>query len=155
MTAHTLLIALHTAFAVAAFIAGALLVFVPRHAVKLWLVSLYTWSVVAMVVFVAAAIASHWPQLARVQRLSFLGLGGLGLYMIHRALRASRVLRLRQIGSRGAAVDDIGFTLISLFDGLVIVSAIDLGAPGWLVALAAVLGVALGTRIIRRARSIA
>jgi len=35
-------------------------------------------------------------------------------------------------------VDDVGFTLISLAEGFVIVAAIDLGLPGWAVALTAV-----------------
>jgi hypothetical protein len=151
---HGVLIALHTGFAALAFVAGILLIFVPKHTAKPWLVRLYAWSVVALVVFVAGAIADHWAQLARVQRLSFVGLVGLGLYMIHRAMRASRARRLKQTGWREAFVADVGFTLISLFDGFVIVSAIDLGAPGWLVALSAVLGVVGGTRIIRLARSI-
>jgi hypothetical protein len=41
-------------------------------------------------------------------------------------------------------IDHIGFSLISLFDGFVIISAIDLQAPGWLVAVIAVGAVALG-----------
>ncbi len=37
-------------------------------------------------------------------------------------------------------MDDIGFTLISLFEGfIIIVSGIDLGAPGWPTAVVAVL----------------
>jgi hypothetical protein len=43
----------------------------------------------------------------------------------------------------------VGFTLISLWDGFVIVLAIDLGAPGWLVAVLAVLGVVVGIRSLR------
>jgi hypothetical protein len=37
-----------------------------------------------------------------------------------------------------------GFTLISLFDGFVIVSAIDLGSPIWLVVAIGVLGILVG-----------
>jgi hypothetical protein len=44
----------------------------------------------------------------------------------------------------------IGFTLIALSDGFVIVSAIDLGAPGWLVGVLVVLGVVVGSRALHR-----
>jgi len=45
-------------------------------------------------------------------------------------------------------IDHIGFTLISLFEGFIIVSGIDLGAPGWLTAIVAVLGVVVGSRVL-------
>jgi hypothetical protein len=45
-------------------------------------------------------------------------------------------------------VDHIGFTLISLFEGFIIVSGIDLGAPGWLTAVVAILGVVVGNRVL-------
>jgi hypothetical protein len=45
---------------------------------------------------------------------------------------------------RTAYVESLGFTLIALFDGFVIVSAIDLGAPIWLVLGIGVLGVLAG-----------
>ena len=37
-----------------------------------------------------------------------------------------------------------GFTLIALFEGFIIVTVIDLGGPGWLVGLVAILGVLVG-----------
>jgi len=51
-----------------------------------------------------------------------------------------------------AYLDDIGFNLISLFDGFVIVAAIDLGAPVWLVVLGAIAAVVLGAQLIERAK---
>jgi hypothetical protein len=41
-------------------------------------------------------------------------------------------------------MDHVGFNMISLFAGFVIVAAIDLGAPGWLVVAIALLGIAGG-----------
>jgi len=43
-----------------------------------------------------------------------------------------------------AYIGHVGFTLISLFVGFLIVGAIDLDAPGWLVGLVAVGGVVGG-----------
>jgi hypothetical protein len=50
-------------------------------------------------------------------------------------------------------MDHIGFTLIALWDGFVIVLAIDLGAAGWLVGVLAVLGVVVGHRALRWAEA--
>ncbi|WP_022885347.1 hypothetical protein [Glaciibacter superstes] len=47
-------------------------------------------------------------------------------------------------------VNHVGFTLISLFDGFVIVAAIDLHAPPWLVASLAIGGVIAGIIGVRR-----
>lgn len=48
------------------------------------------------------------------------------------------------------SIDDVGFLLISLFDGFVIVTALDLGAPPWLVAAAAAGAVLVGHRLVAR-----
>jgi hypothetical protein len=45
-------------------------------------------------------------------------------------------------------IELVGFTLIALFDGFVIVTAIDAGAPGWLVGVVAVAGVLFGRRLV-------
>lgn len=47
-------------------------------------------------------------------------------------------------GWRLKYIDHVGFNLISLFDGFVIVAAIDLGVPGRLVVAIALLGIAGG-----------
>ncbi len=47
-------------------------------------------------------------------------------------------------GWRSRFADDVGFTLISLFDAFAIVTAIDLGLSGWLVAAIGAAGVVAG-----------
>jgi hypothetical protein len=42
----------------------------------------------------------------------------------------------------------VGFTLVALWEGFVVVLAIDLGAPGWLVAVLAALGLVVGNRAL-------
>jgi hypothetical protein len=49
-------------------------------------------------------------------------------------------------------VEHIGFTLISLFEGFIIVGGLDLGIPGWLVAIVAVLGLFAGRGLIGSAK---
>ena len=106
-----------------------------------------------MLLFMAAAIVAHWTDLDPTARLIFLGLGILGLYMLWRATHAGTRLRGQGPDWQPRYIDDIGFTLIALFDGFVIVSAIDLGAPAWLVVVIAVAGVVAGQLIMGRVKA--
>src|SRR5438309_7460983 len=64
--------------------------------------------------------------------------------MSWRGWRAAQRSRQRPESWRVGFDEDIGFTLIALFDGFVIVSAIDLGGPLWLVLAIAVVAVLMG-----------
>jgi hypothetical protein len=61
-----------------------------------------------------------------------------------RGWQAAQELEHRREDWRTAYVENLGFTLIALFDGFVIVSAIDLGAPIWLVVGIGVPGIVVG-----------
>jgi hypothetical protein len=87
------------------------------------------------------AVILDWPHLDIAQKIAFVGLSGLGIYMLYRNLQVLK-------GSR-EVTDHVGFILISLFDGFAIVSAIDLHAPGWIVAVIAIGAVALGIFLIK------
>jgi hypothetical protein len=115
---------------------------IPLQAPGSWRFRVYAGSLMAMPGFVAAAIGVLWADLELASRLVFSGLFGLRLYMAWRAYRARARLRQPVSGWRPRYLDDVGFTLISLFGGLVIVAAIDLGLSAWLVALIALGGVA-------------
>jgi hypothetical protein len=147
---HDVFIALHAVAAVVCFVAGVFSLGLPGP--RSGRFRLYLGSLLAMLVFVALAIVVHWTRLDTTARLVFLGLLVLGLYMVWRAVDAGARLRRQGTGWRARYVDDIGFTLISLFDGFVIVSAIDLGAPVWLVLLIAVAGVAVGIQLMKRVK---
>ena len=86
----------------------------------------------------------YWTQYSRIERILFPGLFGLGLYMLYRARSARQLLGSRQRNWKQAYIEHIGFTLISLFEGFIIVTGLNSGSPGWLVALFAILGVILG-----------
>jgi hypothetical protein len=83
-------------------------------------------------------------EILALKQLIFGGLFILLVYMIWRAVQAVTVLQKQQQDSQLKVIDHVGFVLISLFDGLVIVTALDIQAPGWLIAVVAVGGVALG-----------
>src|SRR5712692_3306811 len=147
--AHLIMIVLHATAAALCFILGALTL-VPHlsHHSRLTLSTYYVGTLIAMIVFLAGAILAHVGQLEALQRGIFAGLFVLSLYMLFRGTRGRTVLRMQHDGWWPIYVDHIGFTLISLFEGFIIVSGIDLGAPGWLTAIVAVLGEVVGSRVL-------
>jgi hypothetical protein len=106
-----------------------------------------------MAVFMIGAMAAHWSDLPGASQGVFSALVGLALYMVYRALHASRLAHHEAHGREPRHVDDLGFILIALFDGFVIVAAIDLGAPVWIVIPLAILAVLVGHRAIQRVKS--
>jgi|SRR5215472_3399839 len=144
---HTIAIVLHASSAAGAFLVGVVLLFQSKTLRQLQLARGVVVLLMLMEVFLVVAILSHLTSVATITQLIFGGLAILGLYMIWRALQALSVLR-EHPGNQGAVIDHIGFVLISLFDGFAIVTATDLQAPGWLVAVVAVGAVALGISAI-------
>jgi hypothetical protein len=148
---HTMLIVLHASAGVVAFTAG--LFCIPLRAAGSWRFRVYAGSLLAMLVFVIAAISVTWAGLDLGSRLIFTGLSALGIYMVWRAGRAWARLRRQEPGWRPGYLDDVGFTLISLFAGFVIVAAIDLHLPTWLVVLIAAGGIAAGIHTMRQVKA--
>ncbi len=72
----------------------------------------------------------------------------LAAYTFYRGYKAKKLIEGEAELRSTTYLDDVGFTLISLFDGFVIVSAIDLNAPGWLVGLIGTLGIWIGSQTI-------
>ena len=146
---HLIIIVLHATAAALCFIFGALTLF-PHlsHHSRMTLSTYYVGTLIAMIVFLAGAILAHLDRLEALQLKIFAGLFVLSLYMLFRGARARTVLRMQHDGWWTIYVDHLGFTLISLFEGFIIVSGIDLGAPGWLTAIVAVLGVVVGNRVL-------
>ncbi len=60
---HDTFIVLHTLAGITAFVVGSAFVFQPARADKKLVFDVYLWSLVALVVFMASAIAAHWQQL--------------------------------------------------------------------------------------------
>lgn len=131
-----LLIALHAVSATVAFGAGCGAARGPA-----WTTTVVR-AMVAAAVLVAAAVAMDWSDATGPARLVFAGL------LVLMAVLVAVSFRARRTGS----VDDLGFVLISLFEGFVIVLLLDLGAPWWVVLVLALAGVAGGHLLVRRAR---
>lgn len=148
---HDVLIALHALAGVVCFGAGALSLRV--SAAQSWRFQVFVVSLAAMWLFLLGAVAVDWSGISAGTRWLYAGLLGLGLYMLWRGARARARLRTQGDGWRPRYIDDLGFTLISLFDGFVIVSAMDLSAPAWLVVIVAVAGVAASILAVRRIKA--
>jgi len=150
---HQAAIIVHTISGIICFAAGCVLLsrLDARARQRPWLAA-YGAGLIGLVVFMGVAIASHWSRLATARQAAYLGLSALAAYMVRRGWGAWRAWRTADPGWRRRFVDHVGFTLISLFDGFAIVLAIDLGAPGWLVAAVGAAGIAAGLLAVGRVR---
>jgi len=140
---HTFSIIIHALRATGAFIIGIVLIFQSNTLRQLQLGVAFLVLLILMEMFLVIAILSQVTSLPSITQLIFGGLAILGMYMIWRAVQAVSVLR-EQNGNQLAVIDHVGFNLVALFDGFAIISAIDLHAPGWLVAVIAVGAVVIG-----------
>jgi hypothetical protein len=144
---HTVFIVLHAASGVVAFGAGC--VAVRRQSFFPW----YFWALALLDAFMVLSVAAGWSAMGTVSRAVFSGLIVLGGYMMVRAVQASRTRPVSGARPSAPYLDHLGFTLIALFEGFIIVLAIDLGAPAWLVVILAVAGVVAGNLSIRRLKA--
>jgi hypothetical protein len=103
-----------------------------------------------MVLFLILVVALDWTHLTLPSQVLFGALTLSALYIGWRGWQALERLR-NPVGNWQARYsDDVGFTLIALFDGFAIIGALDLGAPLWLVIAIGVLGVLAGRLAVRR-----
>jgi hypothetical protein len=148
---HWFAILAHALCATAAFFVSVVLIFQRDALVQLRLARSSAVLLVLMEAFLVMAIISHLASLTVVRQIVFPGLAVLLLYVIWRALQAVRVLGEKP-EDQGAVLGHVGFVLISLFDGFAIVSALDLHARAWLVAVIAAGAIAIGISLITMRR---
>jgi hypothetical protein len=142
-TLHDLFIALHAASGALSFLAGSVLIFSARNLANP-LFGAYWWFLAGLIVFLTGAMVAYWRQYAAAERIIFSGLFVLGLYMLYRARSASRLLQDQPAGWKRSYVAHVGFTLISLLEGFIIVAASNTGGAAWLTTLFGALGFLLG-----------
>jgi hypothetical protein len=138
---HSALIAAHAASGVIAFVLGAVLIL--RRGRQPALALAYLLALTLMALFVTGAVALDWPALTPAIQGLFAALLALAAYAVWRGWQAQR--KLTAPGPPpSSALDDVGFTLITLFTGFVVVLTGDLGGPVWLLAAAGILAVVAG-----------
>jgi hypothetical protein len=109
-----------------------------------WTFRAYLIALALMIAFLVLVVAVDWPHLENRQRGVYVGLLLLIAYTGWRGWQAAVNLMHQSEGWLEAYVENVGFTLIALFDGFVIVAAIDAGAPVWLVLAFGALGIVAG-----------
>ncbi len=147
---HNLLIAAHAACGLVAFALGVIVRRLRASGVSPLFRS-YLGALWLMVALLIAVVAVDWGAIAPAVRALYGALTALALYTGWRGWRALRALRSPAVAP-GDYIEDVGFTLITLFDGFVIIGALDLGSPVWLVVIVGVLGVLVGRLGIRRVK---
>jgi hypothetical protein len=148
---HTALIAAHAACGLAAFVFG-IFALEPRTSAAPGTFGWYLGALCLMILFLAGVVALDWKGLDLPTRVLYAGLLVLAGYVGWRGWRAAQNLSARAGAWRTQYIEAVGFTPIALFDGFVIVSALDLGAPGWIVVALGVLGIVVGRFGVQRAQ---
>ncbi len=145
---HRLFIMLHAISGAVSFVAGCLLIFSTGQGVNRPLFGLYAGFLAVLVGSLLGAMIVNWMVYGVAERVIFSGLLGLGVYMLYRAWRAHLARETRSPHARHDYIEHIGFTVISLFEGFIILTVLRMSDSGWLVALFAILGVVAGRRMI-------
>ena len=150
MSIWLILVTLHALFAVGCFITGFMLL--SPHRAKRYpvIIKLFIASLIGMIIFMVAATISHWQEISPTERIVFSGLPLLGIFMLYRGIMAAKKLRS---STPVEHIDDIGFSLISLFNGFIIVALIDLNASPFLILAASLAGTLIGSRYIKSTKS--
>jgi hypothetical protein len=150
-----ILIGTHAAAGTAAFAAGVVLVAQIARARETRLFGLYLAGLALLAATAGALVGSDWLTFEAPLKIAFVALVVLAAAMLAAGSRARRLTRQRRPGWRRGSVAAVGFTLISLFAGFVIIASMDAGAPGWAAAVIAVAGIAGGRQAVRRTEGIA
>lgn len=143
-TLHDSLIAAHAVSGVIAFALGVALAL--RRSPHPAQAMAYAIALTLMALFVTGAVILDWPSLAPAAQGLFTTLLALAAYTVWRGWKARNELTPRR--HEPGAVDDVGFTLITLFTGFVVILVNDLGGPAWLLAVLGILAILAGRRAV-------
>jgi hypothetical protein len=141
---HDALIAVHAGAGTLALATGVVVV---TRRTLFWC---YFWSLSVMAVTLVGAVVTGWRERPAGANAVFSALVVLAAFMVVRGVQALRLWRAAPGRSSARLVDLVGFTLISLFDGFVIVAALTRGGPPWLGVAAGILGVVAGRAALHR-----
>lgn len=144
-----LFIILHALSGLVCFISGSLLLSARGSEKYKKALPIFIASLLGLIIFLVGAVIAHWDELDTVTRIVYGGLFFLSLYMMYRALQARRKL-IASTSRNLSYVDDVGFPLISLFNGFIIVALIDLRAHMAVVIIGAIAAAVIGGRMVKK-----
>jgi hypothetical protein len=141
---HTIFIVSHAATGLISLVTGVMAMRNGR------LFDVYLATLVGMTVFLTLAIAAEWAVLDTASRVLFVAFAGLAVVLVGLALRARRN---RPTGTPSARyLDDVGFTVVALFDAFCVIAVLDSGAPIWAVVGTGVVIAVAGHFVLRWAK---
>jgi hypothetical protein len=148
---RTLLVWIHASAGVAGLVAGIPSLSPPRPADDRgsWR-RLYLLCIVTLVASLVVLVAIDWDELDSGSRIAFSALTGLGAVMTYRIVRALHAASTREGNWRDRYIDHVYFTYISLWEGFVILPALNLPLPQVTVPAVAVAVLLIGHALIGR-----
>lgn len=151
---RTALVVVHASAGIGGLITGlpALIPPVVGHD-RRWMREAYVACLAILLTSMIALVTIDWNDLDAAGRIAFLALIGLGAIVGYRLARAHREAALRRDGWRERYVDHVYFTYISLWEGFVILPALNLPLPQVSVPLAAGAVLLIGHTSIARFRA--
>jgi hypothetical protein len=124
---HLAFIAAHAITGLIALVTGLL---VMRHG---RLFDVYLGSLAGMALFLVLAIGVTWDTLDTAERILFTAFAALAGFMLWLAVRARGHRPLGGASPSASYLDDVGFTVVALFDAVAVIAVLDAGAPIWAV----------------------
>lgn len=143
---HAIFIALHAIAATVALLAGIVAVPAGRF------FRLYLAALISMAVALAAAVVIALPTLSIATTIIYLALLALAGVMLVRAWLARRLVPTATGVTTARYIGHVGFTLVALTDGFVIVALLRSDFPIWLLIVGAVAIVVIGHFALRVAK---
>ncbi|MGI8647652.1 MAG: hypothetical protein DLM55_10695 [Acidimicrobiales bacterium] len=131
---HEVLLAVHICAGAVGLVAGLFALHPPALGDKRGVVrGLYVVSLATLVLAVAGSIAAGWSGLDNTTRAVFIGLVGLGAFILFRICQSFQLARRRPGSWQGLYMNHVYFTYISLWEGFVIIAILDSDLPRWLI----------------------
>jgi hypothetical protein len=127
---RTTLVVIHAASGAGGLVTGLASLSPPRPGDdRGWWRRLYALCIGTLVASMVALVAIDWAGLDAVARVAFGGLIVLGAVMTYRIVRARAEASARGVGWEGRYFDHVAFTYISLWEGFVLLPALNLPLP--------------------------
>ena len=124
------LVAIHIASGLGGLAAGLATLAPPAPSgERRWVRQAYLASILTLFASLVGMIAVDWAGLDTAARLTFSALAGLAAVMIYRLVRARGETATREAGWHERYIDHVAFSYIALWEGFVILPALNLPLP--------------------------
>lgn len=143
-TVYTILLVLLTIAATISLLAGFVIVTYIRRWYYDWLFNTYLWALIAMAITLVATTAWGWGHLTLTSQIIHVALSVVSLYAVYRGFVARHKHLYRYTGWRLDLIDDVGFTLVFLLTGFLVLVAVNLHLPIWAIIPLCIIGIVSG-----------